>query len=355
MRRRSLYNFSIIILFLFFIVGCNSTTPPDDAAATVQPTATPLPVVVADLPLRGQAAVDSIQIQLLESFPIQVNVLARGTLADNCSQIDQAVSQLNGNEFRVVVTTFRNVADEVCIQEIVPFEEIISLDVDGLDAGTYGVNVNGSTGSFTFDVDNRVQVAEPTATSPLVAKLGGVNGRIFHDLCAPAALTAENEENPPEGCVALDDGSWLADGEMGNEPGIENVTVAIGEGACPAAALETAVSDDNGSFSFSDLTPGDYCLSVDILGDGNEDILIPGQWTAPEQNPGSVIETAVTINENISSEDVNFGWDYQFLPVPEVDEANCLNAIQFVDDINIPDDTAFLPGTEFEKTWRLRN
>ena len=34
---------------------------------------------------------------------------------------------------------------------------------------------------------------------------------------------------------------------------------------------------------------------------------------------------------------------------------DCTNQIEFVDDITVPDDTAFLPGQTFTKTWRLRN
>ena len=38
-------------------------------------------------------------------------------------------------------------------------------------------------------------------------------------------------------------------------------------------------------------------------------------------------------------------------PTPE----NCTNLIDFVDDITVPDNTAFLPGQTFTKTWRLLN
>jgi hypothetical protein len=38
-------------------------------------------------------------------------------------------------------------------------------------------------------------------------------------------------------------------------------------------------------------------------------------------------------------------------PTPE----NCTNLVEFVDDITVPDDTAFLPGQTFTKTWRLLN
>jgi len=35
--------------------------------------------------------------------------------------------------------------------------------------------------------------------------------------------------------------------------------------------------------------------------------------------------------------------------------ADCTNLIDFIDDVTVPDDTAFLPGQTFTKTWRLRN
>jgi inhibitor of cysteine peptidase len=42
----------------------------------------------------------------------------------------------------------------VCTQALVPFEETIPLDVEGLLAGEYTVNVNGVMATFTLDVDN---------------------------------------------------------------------------------------------------------------------------------------------------------------------------------------------------------
>jgi hypothetical protein len=36
-------------------------------------------------------------------------------------------------------------------------------------------------------------------------------------------------------------------------------------------------------------------------------------------------------------------------------QGDCTNQIDFIDDLSVPDDTAFLPGQTFTKTWRLRN
>ena len=45
-------------------------------------------------------------------------------------------------------------SDLVCIQFIEQYQEVIALDVYGLPAGTYQVDVNGVIGSFTLEMDN---------------------------------------------------------------------------------------------------------------------------------------------------------------------------------------------------------
>jgi len=98
------------------------------------------------------AQVDNIRVLILESFPVQVQVVAQGFLRDGCEKIKQASSSQNGNTFMVEITTHSVV--EACTMAIVPFEEVVSLDVYGLKAGTYTVNVNGVTDKFELSVDN---------------------------------------------------------------------------------------------------------------------------------------------------------------------------------------------------------
>jgi hypothetical protein len=45
------------------------------------------------------------------------------------------------------------------------------------------------------------------------------------------------------------------------------------------------------------------------------------------------------------------------LPTPTASPTpgDCTNLVEFVDDVTVPDDTTFLPGQTFTKTWRLRN
>ncbi len=105
-----------------------------------------------DEPGVGLATVEEIDILIAESFPVQVFVVARGYLPDPCTEICEVSTEREGNAFLVAIKTYR--APGACIQVIQPFEETISLDVYGLSAGTYTVDVNGVKGSFTLEIDN---------------------------------------------------------------------------------------------------------------------------------------------------------------------------------------------------------
>ena len=106
-------------------------------------------------PIPGTAQVDSIDLLMLESFPVQITALVRGNLPDGCTTIDQIAQERQGNTFKVTITT-RRPAGKMCTEALAPFEETIALAVNGLPAGTYTVEVNGTTRSFTLDVDNEL-------------------------------------------------------------------------------------------------------------------------------------------------------------------------------------------------------
>lgn len=101
----------------------------------------------------GMAVVEAIKILILESFPVQVQVIARGQLPDGCTKIGQINQQRNGTTFVVTITTSRPV-QAFCTLALVPFEEVIVLDVLGLAAGVYTVEVNDVSDSFSLAVDN---------------------------------------------------------------------------------------------------------------------------------------------------------------------------------------------------------
>ena len=95
----------------------------------------------------GKAMVDSVEVQIRESLPVQVSVNVKSNLPDACTQIDAINTLRDGNTFNVDISTTRPV-EVLCAQVLTPFEENVSLDVKGLTKGTYTVNVNGVTATF---------------------------------------------------------------------------------------------------------------------------------------------------------------------------------------------------------------
>jgi inhibitor of cysteine peptidase len=104
------------------------------------------------MPAIGLATVEEIDILTLESFPVQIFVIASGYLPDPCTEIYQISQEREGNAFFITIETYRSPG--FCIQVLAPFEEVIPLKVYGLPAGTYTVEVNGVQGSFDLEIDN---------------------------------------------------------------------------------------------------------------------------------------------------------------------------------------------------------
>jgi hypothetical protein len=345
----------ILACMLVILAACNSTGGETVATPTAGPTAQP--TLGSTEPTRGQAVVNSIDVQILESFPVQVNVVARGDLPDSCTQIDEIITQQSTDTFRVAVTTLRQ-PTSACTQALVPFEQSIPLDVVGLPAGTYNVSVNGVNGSFTLAVDNVLADDATTGAGAAVEAEPGISGLVWHDLCSQTGTAAEGA-TPNEGCVASAAGDTLqANGQFDEgEPGIPGINVRLLAGDCTTATEGdevVATTDESGAYRFDDVTPDTYCVFLDTADEENAAILEEGILTFPLSNGVGTNSITVTLDEAAALEDINFGYDFRFLPEAEVAE-NCTNSFEFVQDLTVPDDTVFPPGAEFEAAWRLRN
>ncbi len=196
--------------------------------------------------------------------------------------------------------------------------------------------------------------SQPTTAdaTPAGFALGSINGWVWHDLCAVSG--EGGPVRPGAGCVQDTRSGYRANGQMEpGEPPIGGVQVRLSAGACPSAAFiaETTTIITDLSYSFTGLNAGTYCVSIDPLQASNASILLPGGWTYPFAADGPISAT-VTLKAGENKFNVNFGWDYQFLP--PVDQA-CVYRIKFLGDVTIPDNTIVSPGAPFVKTWRLRN
>jgi inhibitor of cysteine peptidase len=99
-----------------------------------------------------EAKVTEIDILILESFPVQVNVIARGEFPDSCTEISKVTITREGDTFFISISTSRPY--DKCVDGIISFKEVIPLDVVGLPAGIYTVDVNGVIGTFELQIDN---------------------------------------------------------------------------------------------------------------------------------------------------------------------------------------------------------
>jgi inhibitor of cysteine peptidase len=135
------------------------STGQEDPSRPVTSDELPLPPMPPSKPsvgenvIVGEAVVGNIDIAILESFPVQVMVTAEGDLPDGCTTISHAEQSIDGNTITVKLYTARP-AEMLCTMALVPYIHNISLDVVGLTAGDYTVDVNGATGAFNLAVDN---------------------------------------------------------------------------------------------------------------------------------------------------------------------------------------------------------
>lgn len=115
---------------------------------------------IGPLPPEGDADqatdvyVDALKLNIMESFPIQVSATVSGNLADGCVVLDDIEVTRDEDTFTLEFETHSE--GDVCTQALVPFEETVNLDVEGLPAGTYMVVAGDVSETFTFDVDNTI-------------------------------------------------------------------------------------------------------------------------------------------------------------------------------------------------------
>ena len=213
---RMLFVALAIFALAFAVAGCAPTetrtpapepgaeTPsPDEPVSSDQPTPTPAeeqPAPAEGEYEYGEAPIDSFDIVFLESFPLQVHVIVTGNLPDGCTKIDEVTSERKGDTFVVRLTTRRPV-DQMCTEALVPYEEVVSLDVYGLPAGTYTVDVNGMTGAFTLETDN-VLPEEPSAAE-VTYSLAQVTDIEVFESAGPGATQVIIRGYLPDACTDI--------------------------------------------------------------------------------------------------------------------------------------------------------
>jgi inhibitor of cysteine peptidase len=221
----------------------------------------------------GTANVESIDILTLESFPVQIHVIAEGYLPDGCTEIDEVNTEREGNVFNINITTKRP-KDVMCTQAIEDFEKTIPLDVQDLKAGNYTVNVNGVTGSFELAVDNTLEeLPSPMPPRQQVVTEAG-NG---------TSISLENEEtfylrlqenpttgyswelNLSQGLSLVSDEYYTPESEEGEEPLVGAGGVHLWEIKADSEGNQQVMAIYKRSWENETGTEDRFTLSVEVV------------------------------------------------------------------------------------------
>ena len=122
------------------------------AATQVATRIVPTPTAERAILIRP-AQIEGLDVQILESMPVQVKATINGTLGDGCTSLNAITQKRTGNTFGVEVTTKRP-AEAMCTMIAKLYNETISLDVAGLSAGTYIVSAGTLSQTFKLNKTN---------------------------------------------------------------------------------------------------------------------------------------------------------------------------------------------------------
>lgn len=119
---------------------------PDGPGGSDQSTTTTRPTPPGAV--RGPLYVDSVEVLLLESYPVQVRALIKGTLPTPCHRLAWDLSGPDA-QGRITLDVYSTAdADVICIQVLEPFEQ--SIDVGSFTGGSFVLVVNGVEYPFTI-------------------------------------------------------------------------------------------------------------------------------------------------------------------------------------------------------------
>ncbi len=109
--------------------------------------------------------IEQVEVVIMESFPVQVAAIVRGSLPDACTAITGVDATRQDNLFEITLKA-EQPAGAACAEVLTPFEERVPLDVEGLPAGTYMVDVNGVQRAFTLALDNTAPGGDAPTAAP---------------------------------------------------------------------------------------------------------------------------------------------------------------------------------------------
>ncbi len=243
--------------------------------------------------------VQEIQVQIMESMPVQVRAVLRGLLPNPCTVFADMNVTRQGNVFLIQLET--SITSPTCPSTPTPFEVAVPLPVTGLPGGTYSIVAHGANTTFTLPEGVTGPLTTPsgptdttpipidTPSSPMTpsAAKGRIMGLVWEDRCDFRGGEGGEPLEVGSNCRYYDGKGFAGDGiRQTDEPPLVGVLVELRKGPCPGTPVGTTSTDEKGQFLFDGLEPGTYCVSVNEGAPVNASILIPGAWTKPAPDQG---------------------------------------------------------------------
>ena len=261
--RKTIYAMLIMLSLLFS--ACQPAAFPDEPV--ILPTENPSKPYPVDGDegkfIYGQdATVESLKVVLLESFPLQAQAEVTGYFPNGCIELHEISAEQQEMNFILTITTRRPTGDMACTEALVPFEEVVALDIEGLVAGTYHVIAQDREVKFELVVDNvlQEQVNDMKFAFGSDAVLRSMSLNIMESF--PVQVSVNLSGYLPNGCVKIDQINVLKDGEIFT---IRIITKRpTGDVSCTMAIVpfeETVALEVEG------LLAGEYTVQCDDISD----------------------------------------------------------------------------------------
>ncbi len=179
--RNSLQFILMFALLSLALTACAGIIPVSGSAPTGVYSATPQPLTTQAV-IRD-AQVQSVEIQVGQADPNQVNAIVRGNLPDACTTLQNPQVSFMGDTFQIKLTVV-SPANIGCAQIVTPYDQTITLDTANLTPGTYTVIANGVKAVFAipsgseapvnsfelvyYDSNHNIQAVSPSFPADIV-------------------------------------------------------------------------------------------------------------------------------------------------------------------------------------------
>ena len=156
-----LLHVSVFMIILgLALSACAPVAGPESGSGSQTPELTPQSVT-------REAQVQSVDIQVMDTNPPQVNAVVRGNLSESCATLAPSQVSHTSNVFEIRVFAV-SPTDRGCAQVTAPFETTVPLDIRDLPAGTYTVHANGLSAVFTLKAADPTPTVAPTLAATTV-------------------------------------------------------------------------------------------------------------------------------------------------------------------------------------------